>query len=229
MMDITMTATVRPNIVAQTLDSFCKNLFKDTSNFRLIINIDPVGERDKTQVDVLNVAKNFFTHVVYNFPLKPSFPKAVMWCWHQVNPDTDFFFHLEDDWIILREARIDHMVKIMKKHPHLAALRLNKFSSHPTAKDNERCYFYDAKLSLNPSLMRVSFVKGVLPLMTEKENPEKQLRKGPTERGQFVAKWNFGVYLGSGSSALVQDIGRPWLERSPFQRQTGFLVWQKKV
>ena len=36
--------------------------------------------------------------IVFNKPNKPSFTKAVFWCWGKVQ--TDIFFHLEDDWCL---------------------------------------------------------------------------------------------------------------------------------
>src|SRR4030043_1164252 len=96
MIDITMTATLRPQVISQTLESFCRNIFKDRNSYRLIVNIDPVGEKVKT-AKVLEVCKQYFKNIVFNTPKFPSFPSAVVWCWSKV--ESDFSFHLEDDWI----------------------------------------------------------------------------------------------------------------------------------
>ena len=52
--DITMTATIRPGIVSQTLESYCSKIFKERDRYRLIINVDPVGEQVKAK-EVLKV------------------------------------------------------------------------------------------------------------------------------------------------------------------------------
>lgn len=78
MIDVCMTATIRPKIVLQTLRSFYKRMFRDKDRYRLIINVDPIGENAKRE-EVVDVCKNFFTTVIYNFPSAPSFPAAVKW------------------------------------------------------------------------------------------------------------------------------------------------------
>jgi hypothetical protein len=44
--DITMTAVIRPTILERTLESIVKNIVTKEHRFRLIINIDPVGEKN---------------------------------------------------------------------------------------------------------------------------------------------------------------------------------------
>ncbi len=82
--DITTSATIRPSLLNKTLSSFCSNMFIDAHDYRLIINVDPIG--DSTSADeVLDVARSHFNEVVYRKPDVPCFADAVIWCWKRRN------------------------------------------------------------------------------------------------------------------------------------------------
>ena len=66
MIDVTIPAVRRPEILRKTLDSFFKNLFKATP-CHAIINVDPVGlEIDSMRV--VDVCREYFDEVVFNLP-----------------------------------------------------------------------------------------------------------------------------------------------------------------
>ena len=48
--DITTSATIRPGLLHTTLSSFRDNLLNTNHDYRLIINVDPAGEKDKTVI-----------------------------------------------------------------------------------------------------------------------------------------------------------------------------------
>src|SRR5271157_5726072 len=117
--DICMTATLRPSIIHQTLISFCNGLFTERDNYRLIVNVDPIGEKIKRK-SIADICGMFFKDVIYNFPEKPSFPDAVKWVWSQSS--SNFVFHLEDDWILTRKLDINDMIRILNKDNRVACL-----------------------------------------------------------------------------------------------------------
>lgn len=121
--DIITTATLRPKILDYTLNSFCEKMLKEQSRYRLIINIDPIGENIKPK-EVLKVAEKYFDNIIYNIPDKPCFTKAVIWCWSQIK--YEYLFNLEDDWELLIPINIDSMITILDNHPDMSGLRLNK-------------------------------------------------------------------------------------------------------
>ena len=45
--DITITSSLRPELLDKTLNSFKTNLFNDDKKYRIIINIDPAGDIKK--------------------------------------------------------------------------------------------------------------------------------------------------------------------------------------
>lgn len=203
LIDITMTSVIRPEILRITLDSFCSNLFYDNKfNYRLILNIDPTGE-DKDPMEVVKVAKSFFDNVIYNIPKEPSFPKAVIWVWSKIF--SDYVFHLEDDWIILRKISLKNMIEILKENDELACLhflrkdrdkkkRVNLFGTSYIYKDN---YYVSEKpfgLSLNPCLMKIDFLNQILNHMDETKNPEKQIRYKNPLMQEIIGSWKYGIY-----------------------------------
>lgn len=233
--DITTTATLRPQLLDRTYDSFKKRMFKDKHEYRAIINIDPIGDKCSYK-EVYNVAKKYFTDVVYNVPEKPSFPKAWIWCWKQVQ--ADYVFHLEEDWLLRRDVDIDHMIGILKANPKIAALRMAKmdirslhFFSSRYVKKKGYLLAMNRKKSFggNPQLVRGDFVKATRDLMIEDRNPEKQFRAGTPAVFAVVDRWDYAVYGKLGDRMLVEDIGRNWRKRNRFEKEggAGFLKWKK--
>ncbi len=223
--DITMTATLRPKILDFTLNSFCEKMFKERDRYRLIINIDPIGDNVLPK-EVLKVARKYFDNILYNYAYSPGFTKAVIWCWSQVK--TNYSFNLEDDWELLIPIDVDSMISILDSYPDIASLRLNKFKTRINKCTIKRGYSPFPQLSLNPTLFNGKFIKGVFPLMTSIKNPEKQLR--PTDNSDlsiFLRKWNHAIYTKNSHGKVVKDIGRIWMNSTPFKKKTGFLFWEK--
>jgi len=225
--DITMTATIRPLIIYKTLQSFTQNMLFDKNMYRLIINIDPIGE-NVSREEVLKMTYNFFNQeqVIYNYPETPGFTKAVQWCWSKSN--SKYVFHLEDDWTLLSKVRITEMIEILNDHSNLSSLRLNKIHNSKSKQAIDQGFIYWPKIALNPTLFKGDFVQSAAPLMDIDRNPEKQLRKGKTEIGKFVEKWNHGIYVMDGFARKVEDIGRDWMEGTKYTKKTGFLNWEEK-
>ncbi len=113
--DITTSATIRPDLLDRTFTSFRENLLNDNHKYRLIINIDPIGENNRTPDDVLKVARKHFSNVVYRIPESPCFPAAVIWCWKQT--ESDLIFHLEDDWEMSCSIDLDQLLTTISQFP----------------------------------------------------------------------------------------------------------------
>lgn len=235
--DITTTATIRPGILEETLSSFRKFLFIDKYAYRLIINIDPIGNHKASSKDVVDVAKKHFDEVIYNIPSKPSFPKAWIWCWNQVT--ADWVFHLEEDWRLLRPVDLNHMIKILENNRSIAALRMPKmkirglyfFSSKYVQKDGFLLALNRKKsFGGNPQLIKGEFVKQARKYMIEDRNPEKQFRAGtPVVYNNVASRWDYAVYGQVGNKMLVEDIGAEWKQKAGFTKKggAGFLEWEK--
>lgn len=221
--DITTSATIRPGLLQTTLSSFRDNLLNNNHTYRLIINVDPVGETDKTANGVIEVAKSYFDAVISRTPKSSCFARAVIWCWSQV--ESDLVFHLEDDWIMLRPIDLDKMLRTIDEFSNFDSFRL--------AKQNQKCSKkrvepYD-RLSLNPVFIRKKFIQKAIRHMSPTKNPEKQLRTADPECGKFIKRSLHGVYVEQGSNIIVQDTGRKWMMKNgAYVKSTGFLQWKKR-
>lgn len=239
LIDITMTAVIRPEIVRTTLESFCSNLFYDDKfNYRLILNVDPIGE-DKNPMEVVEVAHSFFDNVLYNIPKEPSFCTAVMWCWSKIV--SDYVFHLEDDWVILRKTPLVEMIRILEKNDDLACLHFFRKDTDKKKKINlsgtsyiyKNEYFVSRKpfgFSLNPCLVKADFLNSIYYEMDDTKNPEKQIRyKNPLMRG-ILSSWKYGIY---GKPLQTKTVygknGFHWRNSMKLKKPDGvFNTWIKK-
>jgi hypothetical protein len=107
--------------VEETLNSIAERICKNqTDKFTLILNVDPVGEK-VSQEDIVEMARQYFPFIRARMPTKPSFPLAVKWLWDQVT--TPFFFNMEDDFKIVKDIDVDHMMSIMADRPKFGSLR----------------------------------------------------------------------------------------------------------
>ena len=100
-LDLVLVATLRPEILEITLNSFYHKLLKNF-DVRLIVNIDPIGDKRYVQQDIINVCKKYFPNIIFRTPNSASFSKAVQWGWQQVK--SEIFFHLEDDWCLKKNV-----------------------------------------------------------------------------------------------------------------------------
>ena len=238
--DITMTAVLRPIVLSNTLTSLKENLCKEEeSRYRLIINVDPVGE-DVDPMRVIKTAKKNFSNVIYNIPEKPSFPNAVRWVWSQA--DASYIFHVEDDWKFNFKIDIDDMIRILNDNKTLSSLRLNKYKT-PKGKSislfsckwvYQKGGFYIAsdwkkQFGLNPILIKKEFIAQALPKMRDDVNPEKQFRYSQKYMRDIIRKWKYGIYGKPGQGPAVTDIGRKWINGTKFHkpREGTFLTWDK--
>lgn len=244
MIDVTMTAVMRPDIIKKTLTSFKERLFWKQP-VRLIINVDPVGEKDKT-VEVMDVVRSVFPYdqVLWRFPDDPSFPKAFIWTWEQTREP--LVFHLEDDWELLRQIDFGEMIQLMHTHKDLAVLRL---PYTPCLQDTNKSWnkflpwngeFYEVPEDLrgllgfagHPSLIRGEFIKIGLKMLSSERNPEKTLKWRASSKGLggMLQKFRYGVYGTPGKGSAVRDTGKNWKELNRWKKQgsqANFMVWEK--
>jgi hypothetical protein len=68
------------------------------------------------------------------------------------------------------------MIEIHKKNKNLASLKLSKFDLKQSKQSLKNGFIYEDKLSFNPNLLKSEFVKQCSKYISEKGNPEKQMR-----------------------------------------------------
>ena len=224
MLDITTTATIRPGLFRRTLKSFTRNLFVNKDECRLILNVDPVGD-DVDPEEMYDVANSFFDHVLYNNSSNSNFAQACQFCWSKT--DSEFVFHLEDDWTISRKINIKDMLSLMRNNNNMMSLRLPKLTlKNINKEDSKNKFIKHHKLSLNPTIFRGSFIRNVAKNMNITDNPEKQLRKAFKLPKDEIA----GIYCGLGNGEYIRHNGRQWQKASNYKKRKGsnFISWERR-
>ena len=240
MIDITCTATRRPEILDKTLASFKKNMFHDRPCC-LIINVDPVGD-DILSSEIFALASEYFPRIVYRSPDEANFPQAFIWTW--THATSDFVFHLEDDWELLVPIDLDAMLAKMKEIPDLMGLRLHWRRTEEECKPFARTIPYNAEdgffepveamrnpegICGHPTLFRHKFISTVLPYMTLDKNPEKQLRYNK-HTAQVIREHRWGIWGKQFEPPQIRDLGRAWIADSGWRKagsRAFFKKWEK--
>jgi len=246
---ITTTATLRPEILAKTLETFRSNLFTDEAlrlfPTELILNIDPAGHGSATSV--MEIARAYFPVSAVRCPAAPSFPKAFMWAWLTAaqHKTARYVFHLEDDWELMGPVSLEDMIRTIEQTSDLGVLRLPAFFAGKVSMKNWNIHFpwngqfYECPEDLriaagfcgHPSLIRMEFVRNAAPLLEGSRNPEKQFhRGGPSLLLKEVAKWRYGVWGAPGRPPIIRDIGRQWMIKNSMAKSGSkafFTNWEK--
>lgn len=246
MIDITMTAVVRPEILERTLASFARNLFKSYKDYgtRLIINIDPVGGDEVDLESMIDVIEQNFNSYTVRVAKIPNFAKAFKWCWQQVT--APYVFNLEDDWELLRPISIKSLLASMESKDDLAIMRLPAFTSNDTAMKNWNKFYpwngeyFECPENLktttgfcgHPSLIKFDFVDKIRKHLVTDRNPEKQFHTGSTEIAGIIRSYDYGVHGKLSTTPYIRDIGRQWLANTDWQKKGNkahFLEWEKEI
>jgi hypothetical protein len=202
-LEFTTTSCNRPGILDMTYSSYVSRLKGvDFQKSTLYINVDPAPDSSNIS-EMEKVAKKYFGKVIINYPKEPNFAAAVIWCFSQVKGE--YFFHLEDDWML--KQKVDIAVMIKRVGEHNIQCVLNK---KVTLRNElwEPC--------LVPSLFRTEIVKRYLPLMSSTTNPEYQM-KMIFRKNTNGLKAHKSV-LWRKSHEISKDIGRDWLKKNGIAR-----------
>lgn len=242
MLDITMTAVRRPEILKRTLHSFYKNMLHPIiDRCRLIINVDPIGE-DIESFKMDPIVSAYFRRYAINLPMSAHFPTAFHWTWSKAT--APWVLNLEDDWELLEFIDINSMIRTMKHHPDLASLRLPFFNSTELEMKNWNLMFpwngkyFECPTDLrqaagfagHPSLLRGKFVRACAPLLRTDINPEKQFHTGNPALLEEVLRWNYGVWGRPNHPRMIKDIGIEWKISNKFMKKGNkafFVEWEK--
>jgi hypothetical protein len=208
--DLVIIATIRPKIFKLTLESFYKNLLR-FYKVRVIINVDPIGESNHFQHEIIDICKEYFEEIETRLPNSASFPKAVQWAWSKV--ETDIFFHLEDDWILKREVS-KTIIDQAFRNEKVVSVRLNISDNNKTVYDQN--YIYGDRFSLNPSFFRSQYIKEKLMDFDQSKDPEKQFSSKLNSKS-FDAPV-FLIFGKQGQKSIVIDTGKKWRNSQGLQK-----------
>lgn len=258
LIDITTTATLRPEILENTYKSFWDQLSKESKNeynFRLTINIDPIGDERYTQQDVLEVAEKYFgkNKVWHIMPSTNNFAYAVQCLWS--GTESKYVFHLEDTWQFNKCIDLNKLVYIIDNYPNIAYInffkgRLTDTSPKPTfystynTKEDRKLFLQIDRPLLSPGLFRGEFVREISNLMSKTDNPELQIWGHSKEVGDYKASdklqeclngWDYVIYTEYwrlpfwyfAQKEVDATMGRKWKTKHNFRKKTPFSPWEK--
>jgi len=242
--DVLIPATLRPDVLNETLASFRRNLFmlRLPYCYRAWINIDPVGMEGVSQRDMIRIAGRSFPGFSYRLPDQPHFGRAFHWLW--TRPVGDYVLYLEDDWVLDAPVDLENMIYIFDVEPDLAVLRL---PWRPTGLDSMKNWKFsfpwtgryfecplDARREVgfcgHPSLIRGDFVRAIGPLLDPERNPEKQFHHGSEAMMAEIDRWRYGVFGQPNHPAAIRDIGRAWMVRQGLAKagsKAFFTEWER--
>lgn len=184
--DITITATLRPELNRQTAESLRRYLIDnhaDDFRFRVILNIDPAGAEGETQQRVEDAYRSVFDEVIAFKPETASFPMAVKRVWEAVS--ADIVFHAEDSKLLLRPVPLPRIAQAFQERERLAcfALRPLKKTHHaPAPIDYDERHqmdvtsFFHKAVTLQPSFFSRDYVHNMAELLRPGVSPEKVIK-----------------------------------------------------
>lgn len=207
-LEFTTTACNRPEILERTYRSFTANLKGvDFEKSTLYINVDPAPNSNNIN-KIEDIASKYFGKVICNYPKSSNFAKAIIWCFNKVEGEK--FFHLEDDWILVRKVHINEIINALHKTPTTYNLQcvLNRDKRYIKANENGEPTFI-------PSLFCSKLIKEYLDKMNDTLNPEYQIKKIWRNNNNF--KQHRSIILNN-RMEYSKDIGRDWLKSNKISR-----------
>jgi hypothetical protein len=235
---VTMPALYRPEVLAATLWSFERGLFRQFPTRTLILNVDPLGVdpslHGEKKDQILMLAHHYFDQVITRFPSQASFPDAVQWLWQQALELEQCFLHLEDDWFLNRSVPVKRILNLLAQ-PKTASVRLHRQRNLPKAQASN--------LSLNPVFFNPVFIQETLKNFQLDKDPEKQFMLEPlisslSDWRHFVVPAWGAQEANSAASDLavvpadrggwVSDLGVHWRKSQDLQKisEKGFSYWR---
>jgi hypothetical protein len=196
----------RPELIGPTYQSFQERMpWLDFKKMTLFLSVDRLP--DTTGVaetaEVIRIARTFFGKVVCRNEETlvtniPNFSLAVQWLF--TNANSEFVFHLEDDWLLLSDipesiGEFFDNEKIMQ-----VSFRAWKISN--------------PRFCLSPNIMRTSFCNLMAKSLNPSKNPENQIRAAnPYKPEDVFIYWPFEE-----EKVILQDTGRTWMKKTNFAR-----------
>ena len=223
--DTISTAVPRPKIHDRTFYTYTSNLKGvDWEKCTLFINIDPFpyesleeyeAIREK-QAESIKVCEKYFGNVVANTPHEPNYTRAYNWCYK--NAVSKIILNLEDDWALNREIDVNKLIRYFEECGTLYEVVLRAYT-----------YKYPCTCT-SPGLLHRRYYGALAGKLDTLRNPETQTHSRrdlgifiPNKKncpGYKIDKY-VRVYPEKNldiNEVVSIDIGREWLERSPYMR-----------
>ncbi len=155
----------RQSCIEQTINRFNQTI--EYPFFEKIIVDDSADLRYHTFL-----SNRFPEFTIISHETRRGLAGAVISAWASISKDSDYIFHLEDDFLIDRPLDINYMATILIQNPHLAQIALVRAPVNPPEEEvggfvfqhledysqKENFFEHDRLFTLNPSLYPMSTV-----------------------------------------------------------------------
>ena len=250
--DVCMVGVIKPKMIEETFNSVVENFLNEDHDFRVIVNIDPIGEKKYTQKDVVRLIEEYGYDVKSRTPDKPSVVNAVRWVLNQA--ETDLVIFKEDDIKILQPLHLNSMIEVLEANPKLSSLHTDKWGTDPNhkrtiSKDKIlRCGFewklidqgfyiapqWKRAYSFLPNLTKGKFIR------EGRKYIRPQIKASPTNimKGKagdidgtlfkFLSSWDYGYWTFPNNEKQIEDLGKQWKFKRGWKKPPKG-VWQTWV
>ena len=238
--DLTILGGSRPKLLKRTLQSFHEKIFVNFEISSVYANLDLFGGHQQDRLECIKILNTFFLNPEIACPDSNSFGLAVKNLWLQ--PKSDTFLHLEDDWLAISKIEPIQISKYLKGKTKQIALHHGAFHSYfrnrfHWSKHNTFGYevipnFSRPIFSTSPSFLNSNFALSCAELMDPGMDPEKQLSNGSVARlSEFTSKYRCRLLKKNSGMDYVQDIGRDWRELRGINKtfEDGASIWTNDV
>lgn len=249
--DVAVIATLRPDLLRRTLNSFISNLWGEyAADAHFYVNVDKIGCEESEIEDkcreIMVLLHTLFgkNSVTINYK-EPHFPTA--WLWGIQRTTQRLVFHLEEDWIVNYKHDFGKMFAMFKKYPKLRHLRLNQFVStiehtklwgkyfanwNGDFFDIEEAGIAPVGWCGHPSLNDGYWLRAVASDINPQRNPEKQFHYYPNIVNKWVLGGQYGIFQPQSCGRAIKDIGRVWMKEHGYEKTGGvncewFTHWRK--
>lgn len=231
-MNLGMISTLRPDLLGQTLASFCERALKDRAVGKAFINLDRAFGGDAELDECRRLILERFPEAEINVPEEPGFTKAVRSVWSAM-PDGPFLY-LEDDWICLHDIDLDHAASYLVDGTKMVAFLSKEHGSKSRREfslqnDRPRLFGFPVgrarkwapAFATSPGVIDAAFARNCARLMDLSLDPEKQMRFGQNEAlMSYVTPFRCRFLKAEDGTPLIQDIGREWHARRGSRKVT---------
>lgn len=237
--DLSLVSARRPELLSVTIDSFKENLFSNFDIKNIYVNVDPIFGTDADHRSVVSIIHQSFPEAIIFEPLTPGFGAAVKRLWSATT--ADYVFHLEDDWIALRN--LDNEILRPFAAPHVQQVSFHTADQNwdigTKGHIHEKKHYFRAfgiktpfyrivpKFTTSPSILRGSFARAAAELMMAEHDPEKQFYCSVNPTLEKMAQ-PFQNYIFSPEGVpVIKDIGREWREVQGIRKviTNGTSIW----
>lgn len=223
--DLCIVATRRPELLAQTLASFCDKVLRHLDMGSTYLNLDAAFGSADDHAACIEVVRGHFPDAVIFEPQQPGFCAAVRRVWSAST--SDYVFHLEDDWISLREMGAELLEpfadpSVTQVSFHTADQNWDIARKGHFHQRNEYARLLGIKIPLfrtfpkfttSPSILRGSFARHCASLMDISRDPEKQFYSGVNPAMEtYVASYSNYIFSPE-AKPVIRDMGREWRDQ----------------